>query len=163
MAIAQYHSIAGVTWCAPLELWNWISRHRGTRASLADEMTRRIPWYLDRYGDQPFGVVDIPTDELLLRIMEGFQVAEFHGDWTTYHSWYMSFGTTPDHDMTRPLWPVCLAIDHPDNEALEDGWHRLHDYVRKGVRVIPGVYTPYRVAAPVKVMNLRTRESLAMA
>ncbi len=162
MAIAQYCSIAEVSWNAPLELWSWLSRHKGTRAPLAAELAKHMPWFLDRYGEEVFGEVSIPTTELLPRIMQGFQVGGFHGDWKTYHNWYMSFGTTPDHDITKPLWPVWLAIDHRDNEALDDGWHRLHDYVRKGVRVIPSVYTPYLVEAPNREPGRRAVEAMAL-
>jgi hypothetical protein len=162
MAIAQYCSIAGVSWNAPLELWNWISRHRGKRTPLAEELPKHMPCYLEQHGEQLFGVVDIPTAELLPRIMEGYQLAEFHGDWAAYHAWYTSFGSTPDHDMTKPLWPVWFAIDHRDNEALEDGWHRLHDYVRKGMQVIPGVYTPFGHEEPGEAISSRAVESVAL-
>ncbi len=162
MAIAHYHSIAGVSWNAPLELWNWISRHKGMRAPLAEELPRHMPHYLERHGEQLFGVVDIPTAELLPRIMQGSELAEFHGDWVAYHAWYTSFVPTPDHDTTKPLWPVWLAIDHRDNEALEDGWHRLHDYVRKGIQVIPGVYTPFWPAGRGEAIDTRAVESMAL-
>ncbi len=142
-----------------LELWNWISRHRGQQAPLAEELARHVPWNLDRLGEQEFGMVEIPTVELLPRIMQGFQLAEFQGDWQTYHRWYIRSGATPDHDITRPILPVWLAIDHCDNEALEDGWHRLHDYVRKGVRTIPCVYTPFHPVVesmPISAMNVQS-------
>jgi len=162
MAIAHYHSIAGVSWNAPLELWNWISRHKGMRAPLAEELSRHMPHYLERHGEQLFGVVDIPTAELLPRIMQGYELAEFHGDWVAYHAWYTSFVPTPDHDTTKPLWPVWLAIDHRDNEALEDGWHRLHDYVRKGIQFIPGVYTPFWPEGRGEAIGTRAVESMAL-
>jgi hypothetical protein len=163
MAIAQYCSIAGVSWNAPLELWSWISRHKGKRAPLAEELARHMHYYVQEHGEQRFGVVDLPTAELLPRIMEGYQLAPFRGEWSAYHAWYTSFGSTPDHDVTRPLWPVWLAIDHRDREALEDGWHRLHDYVRKGLQLIPGVYTPFSHEWRGEPARSRATESMALA
>jgi len=163
MAIAHYNSIAGVAWNAPLELWNWISRNKGKRASFAEELARHMPCYQEQHGEQLFGVVDIPTAELLPRIMQGYQLAEFHGHWAAYHAWYTRFVPTPDHDISRPLWPVWLAIDHRDNEALEDGWHRLHDYVRKGIQVIPGVYEPFRPAGRGQAIRSGDVQSMALA
>lgn len=60
-------------------------------------------------------------------------------DFDEYHEWYVSQGKMPDHP-TAALWPVILSST-PD-ETLQDGWHRLHDYYRKGIEMVPAVYFP---------------------
>jgi hypothetical protein len=39
--------------------------------------------------------------------------------------------------LSKPLWPVTLETTYPEDGTLFDGWHRFHDYYRKGVKEVP--------------------------
>jgi hypothetical protein len=162
MTAAQYMSLAGEAdaWDRPpvLEAWlekNWpiitSDREKGQKSVLkhqrlfAVEFPKHMPFYLERYGDTMFGVVEIPIAEMIALIMKGGDMVEcYNGNWDEYHAWYLNQGYIPDYDVSKPLWPVWIDINGSGDELLEDGWHRFNDYVRKGVQVIPAIYFPER-------------------
>jgi hypothetical protein len=87
----------------------------------------------ERYGYHP----GIDVELLKSSIMED---EDCHIDWNTfdkYHEWYQSRGNY-DHDISKPLWPVIISSDSED--TLQDGWHRFHCYIAKGVKFIPALY-----------------------
>ena len=76
-----------------------------------------------------YGTVDI--EDAKKRILEGTCI-----DFKTfdeYHDWYSSYGHVPDHGDS--IWPCILSC--VDYELFEDGWHRFHSYVKKGLTNIP--------------------------
>jgi hypothetical protein len=105
--------------------------------------------YIDRSPSQirkdlrsmAFGYVEIPTatlSALILRHMNDFGAG--YASFRAYHRWYVGVGDMPDHPLENP-WPVVLARQSDEDcNLLEDGWHRFHDYVRKGLKVIPAVF-----------------------
>jgi hypothetical protein len=118
-------------------------------ASYMAEITRdfcsTLPWLQKKYGSKRIGYVEIPMEVLTGAVMQDEAVqAELPGtteeDFELYHRWYMKQGDMPDHPTTE-LWPVILSSDY-DEETLQDGWHRFHDYYRKGVEMVPAVYFP---------------------
>lgn len=58
-----------------------------------------------------------------------------YGDFDSYHDFYVT-GETPNH--INADWPV-LAMPSV-GEALLDGWHRLHSYIRTKHEKIPFLF-----------------------
>ena len=79
----------------------------------------------------------VPAGEMQARVMAADPCLGDHdGTFAGYHSWYLSAGPVPDHGTSR--WPVIER--HPDDDTegyLDDGWHRLHAYMRAGDLTIP--------------------------
>lgn len=91
--------------------------------------------HMAKYG---FLIGEVPT-EVLIREIERVQGGrgEIDPDFEKYHQWYIDerAGPMPDHG-PKNRWPVTLS-QYYEEEVLEDGWHRLHDYYRKGHKTIP--------------------------
>lgn len=81
----------------------------------------------------------VPLADVLAQAMaSGDHAVDFNGDWEAYHAWYLSGGDVPDHGTSR--WPVIENSERGraiNGEYLDDGWHRLHSYVRAGDTHIP--------------------------
>ena len=97
----------------------------------------------ERIGFHPgISVVDLKKAVMLDCDMQDYP----HQNFEQYHERYLNIARPVDHDVTKPLWPIVLA-SVPKNEddahyfeTLQDGWHRFHCYVRKGVQKIPALY-----------------------
>lgn len=90
--------------------------------------------YLFRYGE-------VPTELLASEIsrVQG-ERGEIDMDFEKYHRWYVEErerNWMPDHGPDN-RWPVTLS-PYYEEEVLEDGWHRFHDYYRKEHSTIPVV------------------------
>jgi hypothetical protein len=100
---------------------------RAIKQYFVDEAGANVP------ATAKFGYALIPTEALAAAIGGGSD-----GDWPdfpTYHQWYLDQGHMPDY--TKQAFAVILDAD--DDEVIWDGWHRFHDYVRKGFKTIPCV------------------------
>lgn len=147
MALAQYMAIDGEAWELAPGLDAAMAAHRGKYhyEGAADEESTRVwaetfrkflPFYVEKYGDEEFGSVEIPTDTLVREVMA--RSDDLVTDWDAYHEWYMSRGTK--HQATEEGWPVILS-SYTD-EVLQDGWNRFHHYVGQGKPTIPAVWYP---------------------
>lgn len=128
LAIAHYMAVDGEAWKLP--------------PVFEREFRSMLPWFRKKYGAKKFGYVEIPMEILTDAIMDDEYMAIDRPDLRTfdeYHRWYVQKGGIPDHPETG-RWPVILSS--MDEQTLQDGWHRLHDYYRKGAEVIPAVYYP---------------------
>jgi hypothetical protein len=68
---------------------------------------------------------------------------EEHGDVMSWHRWFLRTFGVEDHPR-RNRWAVILSgVEDPIGGIIQDGWHRLNEYVRQGARVIPVVYYPW--------------------
>jgi hypothetical protein len=47
-----------------------------------------------------------------------------------YHAWYCNHNDVPNHGAS--VWPVILG-----EGVIDDGWHRFHSYVRRGLTYVP--------------------------
>jgi len=79
----------------------------------------------------------VPAEAMKARVMSADpDLMLYGGTFATYHSWYLGAFRVPDHGASR--WPV---IEHPGDDTcegyLDDGWHRLHAYLRAGDTSIP--------------------------
>lgn len=125
-AISQYMSVDGEAWKYlgyPITKWH-VSRHKKV------------------YGEQVFGLVFVPMDFLVTRVMRDNDLRSF-GTFEAYHKWYMKAGGRGDtrfKALTENTWPCFLSCYN--EETFEDGWHRFHTYFKRKVRVVPCVYFP---------------------
>ncbi len=99
-----------------------------------------LPWFVRKYGATRIGYVEIPIKALTDAILEDEELRE-RGvkDFYDYHEWFISQVDLPDHPR-KGRYPVILSGF--EEETLQDGWHRLHDYYSKGAKVIPALYYP---------------------
>ena len=92
--------------------------------------------YAKVYGNTEFRIGEIDTEELKAKIMRS-QCSSFES-FDDYHEWY---GDDTDHGDS--VFPIVLS---DCDECIEDGWHRFHSYIRKGLKVIP--YVEYMYVIP---------------
>lgn len=139
LAMAHYMAIDGEAW-KPSKRFQNLPHATGTRWKrlfVAD-----LPHYVATYGKKRFGLVRVPMTDLLQAIWLSFpkDVRQDFASFHVYHEWYGRNFDVPDHGPSR--WPVILASDHDEEQALQDGWHRLHDYYRNRAKIVPCLYYP---------------------
>lgn len=146
-AIAYYMAIDGEAWDCPKRLDDsWTPR-----GQLMTRFKRAHRFFVNRYGDQRFGYVELPTRQLVEAAWEYRQQFPIDHRFTTlddYHRWYLSERDAPSYG--KSVWPVILNGSQDDDGAglLQDGWHRFHGYVAHGVEMIPCVwYAQVRTSA----------------
>lgn len=123
-AMAHYMSIDGEAWDIPETLDEIFKRKRNLQ--MGKEIAQHIKFYTKKYGNNKFGLVNLPTDELLAFFCKGV--------YPKAKSLY---------EKRTSIWPVILEFT-PVNEdnplPIQDGWHRLSDYVTMGLKKIPCLY-----------------------
>ena len=95
---------------------------------------------VELYGNMKFGFVMVPMHVLQEEVMKSeFMHEDFPGitGFDEYHQWFMHCGGMEGRG-GRGVWPVILSST--TDEALQDGWHRFHQYVERGLDVVPAVY-----------------------
>lgn len=103
------------------------------------------PEALEHLDEWEWRIEHEPVDALKARVMDGL-LAEGEDEWATfdeYHAWYMSQDDPRQVDHGASVWP-CIAEDIPDGPPIEDGWHRFHSYVAKGMAEIPMLHSRMR-------------------
>lgn len=130
LSIAHYMAIDGEAWGLPDDY--------APHTVSVQKFPSMLPFFIKKHGSKKFGYIEIPTDVLIDMVMQDEGMDRF-GNFEEYHRWYVSQGHMPEH-APRSRWPVILSSE--DDETLQDGWHRFHDYVRQGARMIPAVYYP---------------------
>jgi hypothetical protein len=86
--------------------------------------------------DHQVGYVELPMEALKAAMLAHVQQegAPFK-TFDEYHAWYVGHGDTPNH---REVWPV--ELDRTGMNVIDDGSHRFHSYVRKGLATVPAIY-----------------------
>jgi len=108
----------------------------------------RAAEHLDPDWDKPpkinpkkkFGYVEIPMEDLQQAVLANIKRNDPDAPFETfddYHKWYVSHGDTPNH---TDIWPIELEVTNPEMGFIDDGSHRFHSYVRRGVKVVPAIY-----------------------
>ena len=95
--------------------------------------------YVREYGEELFGVIDLPAQRLVDSVMADPELETSHSGWEDYADWYCAAGDVPAYGPDN-RWPVILSQDN--DETLRDGWHRFHSYMRSGFSDIPAVFFP---------------------
>lgn len=141
LALVQYMAINGEAWELAPELEpDYKPRWRKDREPWASYLRRTLPFYAERYGDYRIGYIPcIHVEELKAAVMASHQLPQEFTTWKEYHAWYTSSITMPTYRVIRKsMWPVILSSYN--DEALQDGWRRFHQYIRRGVKSIPGLF-----------------------
>lgn len=138
-AMIHYMSVDGAAWAVKQSWPDWIWGE-GTpyepelrRRMLAD-IERHRPRFIQEWGDVLFGVVNIPTADLLEQV---FRDEMFDGNREQYRV-SEDVNLRDDWEYVEPTWPVILASDC--GETLQDGWTRFGRYCQLGVETIPCLY-----------------------
>lgn len=134
LALVHYMAVDGEAWDALSEV-----PYGASADEIRNAIIGALPQYVGRYGDCQFGVVALPVGDVLRSVMQDEEIRDAFSDWAHYHAWYLGCGDVPEHGPTD-RWPVILS--GYDDETLQDGWHRLHSYVRAGHSDIPAVFYP---------------------
>ncbi len=108
-----------------------------------------IPFYVTNYGDFEVGYIDaLPIAALINYCTQDQLIRDVYGGglsgWQQYHAWFVGrLSNGPRHaaNDTRP-WPVILSSF--DNETIQDGWNRFHQYVMQGRQACPAIWYPHR-------------------
>ena len=103
-----------------------------------DEVNYIIDQYANVYGNKKFlyGIMDV--NDIIEGIRKDYENLDFD-DFNKYHKWYRKQGKVDHGDS---VFPIILSSDKSlewDFEFIEDGWHRFHSYVDKGITNIPVV------------------------
>lgn len=130
LAIAWYMAIDGQAWDYFID--ENISEAEEVKAALVVAM----PNYVREYGETLWGTADLPVDRVKTAVMADEEISSSFHSWDDYAVWY---GDVPEHGPAN-RWPVLLSSS--DYETLQDGWHRLHSYIRAGHTDIPAVFYP---------------------
>jgi hypothetical protein len=133
MALIWYMAVDGCAW-EDVDLEDFPTDPVEFKAAIE----RAIPDYVRFYGEQMFGVVNVPSEAIKHSVMA--VSAEISADFPSfdeYHQWYVSHNDTPSYG-SENRWPVILS-DFED-EVCQDGWHRLHAYLRAGHADVPAIF-----------------------
>tara|TARA_R110002020_G_scaffold73616_3_gene188838 strand:- start:1870 stop:2415 length:546 start_codon:yes stop_codon:yes gene_type:complete len=101
-----------------------------------DEVNYIIDQYAKVYGNKKFlyGIMDV--NDIIEGLRNDYKELDFD-DFNKYHKWYRKGGKVDHGDS---IFPIILSSDHVRErgfEFIEDGWHRFHSYVDKGITNIP--------------------------
>ena len=136
MALVWYMAVDG-------DAWDELFILRGNK-TLKRNIRKVLPKYVKKYGHLKFGMVDVPTEAIKAVIEQGFDDDREFKDFDSYHKWYLLGQDIPKHSRTN-RWPCILdSSNRPAHwDILEDGWHRLHFYIKDGHKTIPCIsYLP---------------------
>lgn len=86
--------------------------------------------YIEVYGDREFRIGEIDTEKLKERIVKNPTFC--YDSFEEYYEWY-----NDDTDHGDSVFPI--VVSEQNDEYIEDGWHRFHSYIRKGMKKIPFV------------------------
>lgn len=133
-AMIHYMSVDGAAWAVDENWtdWKWGEgtpyKSKQRREMLADIEKFRHR-FIERWGDKKFGLVEVPTKELLDTVRED---DEFCSD--DRYEKETTPGFDDDWEYDLPTWPVILS-EFPE-ETLQDGWTRFHRYCQLGAEKI---------------------------
>lgn len=132
LSVATYLGLEGDKWLNLTGAWS--DKAFGKLISIIDQ-------YDEKYGEEKFGVTNIPVNFCKHYIMtvidiDGVTLTDTYGSFEEYHKWYIGHCGEEKHTKKNP-WPCFLS--EFDDEFFEDGWHRFHRYVDLKMPSIPCV------------------------
>jgi hypothetical protein len=138
LAIIYYMSVDGAAWAVAdgWPDWRWgeggpcpVSQ-RKLRAEAIADCKEFLPRFIKYYGHSIFGLVDIPTVELIAttRLDKDYCVSTEILRLESKEQW----------EYEAPTWPVILS--YFEDETFQDGWHRFFRYRQLGVDKIPCLF-----------------------
>jgi len=132
-AIIHYMSVDGAAWAVEEEWpdWKWGEGQpcdpKG-RAKVLSDINKFRSRFIENFGDEIFGYVEVPWNELLEAVNGDEHLMGIPYDFT---------GPIEEYDV--PTWPVILSSCH--NETLQDGWNRFSMYCQLKM-TIPVIWYP---------------------
>lgn len=93
--------------------------------------------YIKVYADREFRLGTIRIEEVIDRIMPRVSVDTGFETFEEYHEW--AYDGTDHGDSVFPIVISKTLYFDKMEEFIEDGWHRFHSYVHKGIKEIPFV------------------------
>lgn len=134
-ALIHYMSVDGAAWAVEENWpdWKWGEGKPNTsegRAEVMADIEKFRDRFLAKWGNEPFGYVEVPYTELVEAVNgdDYFVTSGGHYDYSNASAEY-----------AIPTWPVILAAFA--DETLEDGWNRLAMYCKLKLPV-PVVWFP---------------------
>jgi hypothetical protein len=156
-ALAWYMAVDGEAWILPEE-YNPSDKYRDSNyfryiKGVAEEFKKVLPIIVKEHGDKKFGMLRVPMKDFTKILWERHKevdggddnMPEVEGnqkDFKTYHKWYMKSRGEECKNHTSNKYPSILADESWKEEMIQDGWHRFHVYVQRGVKKMPLVYFP---------------------
>lgn len=141
MAMIHYMAVDGMAW-ETLGSLDELYFTKYDSKIWAKAIRKSLSLYVEKYGEEKFGMVYIPSLDLIKAIWDSQDAREFSHSYKTfeaYAEWYRKGHITYHPKSNR--WPVILG-DNPRQETIQDGWHRFHCYVHQGAKIIPCIYYP---------------------
>ena len=133
LSMTHYMAVDGAAWCDEFEDWEW---GEGTpydselRQQMLNDLNDFLPRFIERFGEVEFGVVNIPTQDLLNNIRKDAETSD-----DVY-----STPETEGWEYETPTWPVILSGFH--DETLQDGWTRFGRYLSLNAEKVTCLYYP---------------------
>ena len=121
----------------------YVAAHKQNAETIVANLKKALPQIIEAKGDSEYGLVTVPTKTLIdaWAEIDSDAIKDFHGNFDAYHAWYQSRrGTSTRGGGKNPTWPVIFS-DYED-ELLQDGWHRFHQYIANGVKEIACLWYP---------------------
>ncbi len=93
--------------------------------------------FIKVYADKEFRIGTISIEDVIEKIMPKVISDKQFDNFKEYHEWYYDY--TDHGDSVFPI--VVSQVEYFDGivDFIEDGWHRFHSYVEKGLKKIPFV------------------------
>ena len=143
LSMVWYMAINGEAWAVP-DMDDGISHLKTHKNEQAYQkfLAKNMAWFDKKYGHHKFFVAMVPRAEYCKSLMANFKKNPDTKHLATVESFlkeYEQGGPVVNHKDAS--WPVILS-DFPE-ELIQDGWHRQHCYLNKGIPVIPCIgYLP---------------------
>jgi len=150
-AMIWYMTFDGEAWEWPDDKWQDIIWWKGKQTNTSWQkhvsymkkyMKKHINYFIDTYGDEKFGMVEVPTDVICKEVAkrEDNENLNDFDSFEEYHQWYIKNmkETFPKHRKTN-RWPCILSTRYSD-DVIEDGWHRFHCYIKRKDKTIPCLF-----------------------
>jgi hypothetical protein len=158
-SLAWYMAVDGEVWELPKEYkpsQKYInSNYFRYIKELSKEFKKALPIIVEEHSEEKFGLLNVPMKDFI-KILWGKhkklrgkhkklncedipEIEEGQKDFKTYHKWYMTERKGEFINHTSNKFPSILDGTWTD-ELIQDGWHRFHVYVEKGLKKMPLVY-----------------------
>lgn len=98
-----------------------------------------IPAFDSYYSNDSYSFYNMPTNVLKAFLMS--DACEFKDEFDSFQDYHNAYCEQNEADHSHlNRWP---SIAECEEEGIIDGWHRFHDYVRKGHDTIPLVSSDF--------------------
>jgi hypothetical protein len=152
LAVAWYMAVDNDAWSDTFgATQNKPEFDRRDPASMA-EFATHLPQFIKNHGTVPFGLNTITAQQAKQSLQHDAEALGVRLSFAEIHAEYLRNGDFPTYSDDK-RWPVILG--NGASATFQDGYERLHSYLRDGHETIPMVFFPDR-----KHLQLLVRESL---